>query len=98
VLHATRALRNVLVRLVLELGAFRIRDMEFSDTYKHSGPCVFSPDARFLAVAVDYRLVIRDVVSLKVLGFLGLFLRNRHMLQQYTRSAILLFIVIPAKN
>jgi len=40
--------------------------MEFSDTYKHSGPCCFSPDARFLAVAVDYRLVIRDVVSLKV--------------------------------
>lgn len=40
--------------------------MEFSDTYKHSGHCVFSPDARFLAVAVDYRLVIRDVVSLKV--------------------------------
>lgn len=41
-------------------------DMEFSDTYKHSGHCVFSPDARFLAVAVEYRLVIRDVVSLKV--------------------------------
>lgn len=40
--------------------------MEFSDTYKHTGPCSFSPDARFLAVAVDYRLVIRDVVSLKV--------------------------------
>ncbi|KAG0604314.1 hypothetical protein M758_10G161700 [Ceratodon purpureus] len=40
--------------------------MEFSDTYKHSGHCVFSPDARFLAVAVDYRLVIRDAVSLKV--------------------------------
>ncbi|CAM6111970.1 unnamed protein product [Calypogeia fissa] len=40
--------------------------MEFSDTYKHSGPCFFSPDARFLAVAVDYRLVIRDVISLKV--------------------------------
>ena len=40
--------------------------MEFSDTYKHSGHCVFSPDARFLAVAVDYRLVIRDVASLKV--------------------------------
>lgn len=40
--------------------------MEFSDTYKHSGPCAFSPDARYLAVAVDYRLVIRDVVSLKV--------------------------------
>lgn len=42
--------------------------MEFSDTYKHSGPCCFSPDARFLAVAVDYRLVIRDVVSLKVIS------------------------------
>ncbi len=40
--------------------------MEFSDTYKHSGPCTFSPDSRFLAVAVDSRLVIRDVVSLKV--------------------------------
>ncbi|BBN06852.1 WD repeat-containing protein WRAP73 [Marchantia polymorpha subsp. ruderalis] len=40
--------------------------MEFSDTYKHSGPCYFSPDSRFIAVAVDYRLVIRDVTSLKV--------------------------------
>lgn len=40
--------------------------MEFSDTYKHTGPCAFSPDARLLAVAVDYRLVIRDVESLKV--------------------------------
>eukprot|EP00249_Psilotum_nudum_P019417 c27244_g1_i2 orf=626-1765(+) len=40
--------------------------MEFSDTYKHTGPCSFSPDARLLAVAVDYRIAIRDVVSLKV--------------------------------
>lgn len=48
--------------LVFVLGG----EMEFSDTYKHSGHCVFSPDARFLAVTVDYRLVIRDVVSLKV--------------------------------
>ena len=72
--------------------------MEFSDTYKHSGPCVFSPDARFLAVAVDYRLVIRDVVSLKVLGFLGLFLTDRPMLQQYSRSAILLLIVLTSEE
>jgi hypothetical protein len=43
--------------------------MEFSDTYKHSGHCIFSPDARFLAVAVDYRLVIRDITSLKVRRF-----------------------------
>ena len=40
--------------------------MEFTEAYKQTGPCCFSPDARFLAVAVDYRLVIRDVVSLKV--------------------------------
>jgi hypothetical protein len=48
--------------------------MAFSDayfsteTYKQTGPVCFSPDARFLAVAVDYRLVVRDVVSLKVPG------------------------------
>lgn len=40
--------------------------MEFTEAYKQSGPCCFSPNARFLAVAVDYRLVIRDVLSLKV--------------------------------
>lgn len=40
--------------------------MEFTAAYKQSGPCAFSPNARFLAVAVDYRLVIRDVLSLKV--------------------------------
>lgn len=40
--------------------------MEFTDTYKHTGPCCFSPNARFLAVAVDYRLVIRDTLSFKV--------------------------------
>ncbi|XP_047323921.1 WD repeat-containing protein WRAP73 [Impatiens glandulifera] len=41
--------------------------MEFTETYKQTGPCCFSPNARFLAVAVDYRLVIRDVLSLKVI-------------------------------
>lgn len=40
--------------------------MEFTDPYKQSGPCCFSPNSQFLAVAVDYRLVIRDVLSLKV--------------------------------
>ncbi|KAG9149858.1 hypothetical protein Leryth_022098 [Lithospermum erythrorhizon] len=40
--------------------------MEFTEPYKQSGPCVFSPNARFLAVAQDYRLVIRDVLTLKV--------------------------------
>ncbi|KAK1274391.1 hypothetical protein QJS04_geneDACA012497 [Acorus gramineus] len=40
--------------------------MEFTDPYKHTGPCSFSPNSRYLAVAVDYRLVIRDVASLKV--------------------------------
>ncbi|GAB4825899.1 hypothetical protein Ancab_008766 [Ancistrocladus abbreviatus] len=41
--------------------------MEFTDALKQSGPCCFSPNSRFIAVAVDYRLVIRDVVSLKVI-------------------------------
>ena len=40
--------------------------MEFTEAYKQTGPCCFSPDGRFLAIAVDYRLVVRDVVSLKV--------------------------------
>lgn len=40
--------------------------MDFSETYKQAGPCAFSPNARYLAVAVDYRLVVRDVLSLKV--------------------------------
>ncbi|KAH7687595.1 Six-bladed beta-propeller TolB-like protein [Dioscorea alata] len=40
--------------------------MEFTDAYKLTGPCCFSPNSRYLAVAVDYRLVIRDVHSLKV--------------------------------
>ncbi|KAF6144857.1 hypothetical protein GIB67_001868 [Kingdonia uniflora] len=40
--------------------------MEFTEAYKQIGPCCFLPNARYLAVAVDYRLVIRDVLSLKV--------------------------------
>ncbi|EMS65817.1 WD repeat-containing protein WRAP73 [Triticum urartu] len=40
--------------------------MEFTEAYKQTGPCCFSPDARFLAVACDYRLVVRDVVTLKI--------------------------------
>lgn len=49
-----------------------ITAMEFTESYKQTGPCCFSPNARFLAVAVDYRLVIRDVLSLKV--FIKLYL------------------------
>ncbi|GAV79487.1 WD40 domain-containing protein [Cephalotus follicularis] len=40
--------------------------MEFTEAYKQTGPCCFSPNARFIAVAVDYRLVIRDTISFKV--------------------------------
>ncbi|KAF3336298.1 WD repeat-containing protein WRAP73 [Carex littledalei] len=40
--------------------------MEFTEAYKQAGPCCFSPDSRFLAVAVDHRLFIRNVISLKV--------------------------------
>uniref|UniRef100_A0A803KS83 WD-repeat protein n=1 Tax=Chenopodium quinoa TaxID=63459 RepID=A0A803KS83_CHEQI len=40
--------------------------MEFTDSYKQTGPCCFSPNARYIAAAVDYRLVIRDTQSFKV--------------------------------
>ncbi|XP_078442429.1 transducin/WD40 repeat-like superfamily protein [Wolffia australiana] len=40
--------------------------MDFTEAYEQTGPCCFSPNGRFLAIAVDYRLVIRDVASLKV--------------------------------
>ncbi|KAJ3681824.1 hypothetical protein LUZ60_014397 [Juncus effusus] len=40
--------------------------MEFTEAYKQAGPCCFSPNSKFVAIAVDYRLVIRNVLSLKV--------------------------------
>ena len=41
--------------------------LDFSETYKRTGPTpVFSPDGRFLATAVEYRLVIRDAETLTV--------------------------------
>lgn len=64
--------------LLLKRRRRRISDlrseMEFTDPYKQTGPCCFSPNSRFLAIAVDYRLVIRDVLSLKVPPFLSLHL------------------------
>ena len=42
--------------------------MEFTESYKQTGPCCFSPNARYIAVAVDYRLVIRDTISFKVVN------------------------------
>ncbi|CAL1390898.1 unnamed protein product [Linum trigynum] len=40
--------------------------MEFTEAYKQTGPCCFSPNSRYVAAAVDYRLVIRDTFSFKV--------------------------------
>ncbi|KAJ4786647.1 WD repeat-containing protein WRAP73 [Rhynchospora pubera] len=44
----------------------RREEMEFTEAFKQAGPCCFSPDSRLLAVAVDHRLFIRNVFSLKV--------------------------------
>lgn len=44
--------------------------MDFSETYKHSGPCAWSPDGKMLATAVDFRLVVRDADSLQVRLFI----------------------------
>lgn len=54
------------LRLLPRDSGLRFSAMEFTEAYKQSGPCCFSPNARFIAVAVDYRLVIRDTLSLKV--------------------------------
>ena len=43
--------------------------MEFTEAYKQTGPCCFSPNSRYIAVAVDYRLVIRDTLSFKVFAW-----------------------------
>jgi WD40 repeat protein len=40
--------------------------MDFSESYKCSLLPVYSPDGCFIAAAVEYRLVIREVESLKV--------------------------------
>lgn len=42
--------------------------MDFSESYKISlGPePAYSPDGRFLATSVEYRLIIREVESLRV--------------------------------
>eukprot|EP00899_Mesostigma_viride_P019511 jgi/Mesvir1/27561/Mv07311-RA.1 len=41
--------------------------MDFSEAHKLSGPCDWSPNGRYLATVVDYRLVIREVDSLQVI-------------------------------
>jgi WD40 repeat protein len=41
--------------------------MDFSEAYKFSGPSpIFSPDGRFLASVVEYRLIIREAETLSV--------------------------------
>eukprot|EP00873_Tetraselmis_striata_P028565 jgi/Tetstr1/448829/TSEL_036055.t1 len=41
--------------------------MDFSETFRYSGPSpAYSPDGRYLAMAVEYRLVVRDVETLQV--------------------------------
>lgn len=40
--------------------------MDFSEPFKCSGPCAFSPDGRFIASAAEYRLVIREALNLNV--------------------------------
>jgi hypothetical protein len=40
--------------------------MDFSESYRCSLPPVFSTDGVYVAAAVEYRLVIRDVETLKV--------------------------------
>ncbi|GMH33685.1 hypothetical protein BSKO_01519 [Bryopsis sp. KO-2023] len=41
--------------------------MDFSETYRYSGPSpAFSPDGRYIAVVVEYRLLVRDWQTLRV--------------------------------
>jgi hypothetical protein len=45
--------------------------MEFSESYRCTLPPAFSPDGAYVAAAVEYRLVIREVETLKVCGTRG---------------------------
>ncbi|KAL6747478.1 hypothetical protein V8C86DRAFT_2908902 [Haematococcus lacustris] len=40
--------------------------MDFSESYKCSLPPAYSPNGRFCAAAVDYRLIIREVETLRI--------------------------------
>lgn len=41
--------------------------MDFSESFRSSGPHpAFSPDGRFVATVVEYRLIIREVETLRV--------------------------------
>lgn len=41
--------------------------MDFSETYRFSGPGpVFSPDGKYIAAATEYRLIVRDSLSTQV--------------------------------
>ncbi|KAL9643218.1 hypothetical protein ABK040_014675 [Willaertia magna] len=43
--------------------------MDFSEVFKYSGICKFSPNGKYLANSAGYRLVIKDVESLQVIRF-----------------------------
>lgn len=57
----------IVTKWIEDIEQEKVKKMEFTEAYKQTGPCAFSPNSRFIAVAVDYRLVIRDLLSLKVL-------------------------------
>lgn len=40
--------------------------MDFSETFKCSGPTAYSPNGRYLAIAAEYRLFVRDADTLAV--------------------------------
>mmetsp|Transcript_6052 Transcript_6052/g.10416 ORF Transcript_6052/g.10416 Transcript_6052/m.10416 type:complete len:429 (-) Transcript_6052:100-1386(-) len=40
--------------------------MDFTEIFKHTGICKWSPNGRYFATAVDYRLTIRDSETLKL--------------------------------
>ncbi|KAF0980699.1 hypothetical protein FDP41_013182 [Naegleria fowleri] len=43
--------------------------MDFSEVFKYSGICKFSPNGKYIASSAGYKLVITDVESLQVLRF-----------------------------
>lgn len=53
--------------------------MDFSEPYRYSGPTpAFSPDGRFIAVAVEYRLLVRDWQTLRVVQLFSCLDRIQH--------------------
>jgi WD40 repeat protein len=66
------------------------QQMDFSEAYRISSiPPAFSPDGKYIATAVEYRLVIREVESLRVVQLYSCLDKIHHMEWSCTSTYVL---------